>query len=173
MDKSKFKPVIGAVLLYAYIQTVAAAADVSRVWVEFEPAGAEHAETALNQAGAQIHHRFDDLNAFAVSVPQVALHGLERNPHIVYIEEDPKRYPSVQQVPYGVDMVQARDVWDADRDSIPDTNAPTGSGRMICLIDSGMQRNHEDFSGVNIVGGYPAVGIMILAVMVPMWLELC
>ncbi|MCB1986547.1 MAG: S8 family serine peptidase [Burkholderiales bacterium] len=156
MEKNKFKLVIGAAVLFSCSQTVAVSAGLSRVWVEFQPAGSEHAQAVLNQVGAKIHYRFDDLNTFAVSVPQSALQGLERNPHVTFIEEDPKRYPSAQQVPYGIDMVQARDVWDADRDSIPDSNSPTGSGRMICLIDSGIQRNHEDFAGVNIVGGYPA-----------------
>ncbi len=56
-------------------------------------------------------------------------------------------------VPYGIDMVQARDVWDADRNGVVDTGAPTGSNRKICIIDSGFYTGHEDLQGVN-VGGY-------------------
>ncbi len=133
-----------------------AAGDTSRVWVEFSPAGAAKAKQALIQAGADIHYQFDELNAFAASVPTAALAGLGKNPNIVLIEEDAKRYPSSQQVPYGIDAVQARDVWDANRDGVVDGGAPTGNGRLICVIDSGVQTSHEDLSGVNFVGGYPA-----------------
>lgn len=132
-----------------------AQADTSRVWVGFKPAGADRLEQALLQAGAEIHHRFGELNAFALTIPTTALKGLSNNPNIVSIEEDPQRYPDAQQVPYGIDAVQARDVWDANRDNILDANAPTGSNRMICVIDSGIKSDHADFAGVNIVGGYP------------------
>ena len=60
---------------------------VSRVWVEFNPAGAERAEAVLTGACAEIHYRFDDLNAFSVLVPTAALQGLSRNPNINFIKE--------------------------------------------------------------------------------------
>ncbi len=41
-------------------------------------------------------------------------------------------------VPYGIDMVQARDVWDVDRDGVVDVGAPTGDGIKVCIIDSGL-----------------------------------
>jgi serine protease len=128
--------------------------DISRVWVEFEVGHPAAAEAALNKAGAKFHYRFDDLNAFAVSVPTAALPGLSKNPSIVSIEEDPKRYPMGETVPYGIDAVQARDVWDANRDGQIDSGAPTGNGRLICVIDSGLQTSHPEFAGVNIAGGY-------------------
>jgi serine protease len=93
------------------------------------------------------------------------LAGLSRNPNIVFIEEDALRFPvginpSVnanvdlpdQVVPYGIDMVQARDVWDADRDGTIDAGAPTGDNRTVCIIDSGFFTGHEDLSGVNVDG---------------------
>jgi serine protease len=132
-----------------------AASDLTRVWVESNPGGLDKAETVLLSAGAQIHYRFDDLNALAVSVPSAALPGLSRNPNIALIEKDAKRFASAQQIPYGIDAVQARDVWDSDRDGNIDNGAPTGSGRMICVIDSGVKINHDDFAGVNFAGGYP------------------
>jgi serine protease len=59
-----------------------------------------------------------------------------------------------ETVPYGIDAVQARDVWDANRDGQIDSGAPTGNGRLICVIDSGLQTSHPEFAGVNIAGGY-------------------
>jgi len=38
---------------------------------------------------------------------------------------------SSQTVPYGIDMVGARDVWDANCDGIVDLGAPTGANRKI------------------------------------------
>ncbi|NPA31855.1 MAG: S8 family serine peptidase [Chloroflexi bacterium] len=155
------------------VGSAGAAPAQTRVWVEFRPGARGAAEQALRAAGAQFHYAFDRLNAFVVTVPQAALEGLSHNPNIVDIEEDVPRYllgapaaaPAAlpasttgQTVPYGVDMVQARDVWDADRDGVIDSGAPTGAGITVCIIDTGLYTSHEDFAGVDIVGGYTQVG---------------
>jgi subtilisin family serine protease len=62
-----------------------------------------------------------------------------------------------QVVPYGVDMVQARDIWDANRDGKIDKKAPTGAGRTVCIIDTGLYTGHEDFDGVDVKGGISQV----------------
>ena len=133
-----------------------ASAENARVWLHFTPNAGNQVQQAIGNAGGQIHHRFDDLNAMAASIPGSALSGLSNNPNVTLIEEDPKRYPYAQNVPYGIDAVQARDIWDADRDGNVDTGAPTGAGRLVCVIDSGMYTAHEDLASVNVVGGYPA-----------------
>ncbi|TFG67378.1 MAG: hypothetical protein E4H27_09080, partial [Anaerolineales bacterium] len=96
------------------------------------------------------------LNTFAVSIPGAALDGLSRNPNVIYIEEDALRYPvsllpttladdrksslqasnpkTEQITPYGVTMVQAPEVWDYS----------VGSGKKICIIDSGVYTDHVD-----------------------------
>ncbi len=147
-----------------------------RVWVEFRMGAKAEVERALQAAGARFHYTFDRLNAFVVTVPEAALQGLANNPNVVDIEEDVPRYlfaprnplpqkvqtaPTMatgQTVPYGIDMVQARDVWDADRDGIIDPGAPTGAGITVCVIDTGLYVDHEDFVGVPILGGYSQVG---------------
>ncbi len=43
-------------------------------------------------------------------------------------------------------------------DGAIDPGAPTGSGKLICIIDSGLYTGHEDLAGVNIVGGWPTSG---------------
>jgi serine protease len=152
------------------VNPASAGNDASRVFVQFAAGQKANVENSLKGVGAEFHYTFDDLNTFAVSVPTQALAGLERNPNIVLIEEDSLRYPigitssSVvespnlfaisggQVVPYGVDMVQARDVWDANDDGAIDNGAPTGSNRTVCIIDSGFYTSHEDLSGVNVSG---------------------
>ncbi|MFH2102168.1 MAG: S8 family serine peptidase [Chloroflexota bacterium] len=142
------------------------AADQVRVLVQFQPGQRGAVEQALHGVGAQFHYAFDDLDAFAVSIPANALQGLSRNPNVVLIEEDAPRYPveviasqvaapalaGSQVVPYGIDMVQARDVWDVNRDDVIDSGAPTGAGIKLCIIDSGMYTGHEDLSGVSVSG---------------------
>ena len=140
-----------------------------RVMVQFAPGKSADVTNSLLAAGGDIHYQFGDLDVIAVSLPQVALRGIQNNPNVILVEEDAPRYPisilpssaasvnlTDQVVPYGVDMVQAREVWDANKDGVIDTGAPTGSNRTICIIDSGVFTGHEDFQGVNFLGGYPS-----------------
>lgn len=151
----------------------AAGGGKTRVMVQFQPGTRGPVEKALKGAGAEFHYAFENLNAFAVTVPTAALDGIGHNPNIVLVEEDVLRFPigieqseasvepavtlTGQVVPYGVDMVQARDVWDANRDSVVDTGAYTGSNRTLCIIDSGLYTAHEDFQGLNVLGGYTTI----------------
>jgi serine protease len=151
-------PVLAILAALAIVSTASTSSEEgkARVWVEFAPGTKGQVQRALNAAGAEFHYEFDDLNAVVISVPQQALEGLSHNPNIVSIEEDAKRYLNADEVPFGVDMVQARDVWDANKDGAIDVGAPTGAGRTVCIIDSGLFTGHEDFAGVNIIGGYPS-----------------
>ncbi|MCB1607827.1 MAG: S8 family serine peptidase [Xanthomonadales bacterium] len=135
---------------------IAAKPEMERVWVKFRDNNRSNSDAAIQQAGGQVHHRFNDIGAYAVSVPSQALNGLMRNPNVEYVEPDVARYPSAQSIPYGIDMVQARDVWDANRDGNVDPGAPNGSGVMVCVIDSGLSVSHDDHMSNAIVGGYPA-----------------
>lgn len=134
-----------------------------RVMVQFTPGQKGAVEQTLKANGAEFHYKFDDLQTFVVTVPASALNGLSHNPNVVMVEEDAVRMPigimpslqaaaTVQNVPYGIDMVQARDVWDANRDGVVDSGAPTASNRKICIIDSGFYAGHEDFQGINVDG---------------------
>jgi len=133
-----------------------AGSDQRRVWIQFAPGAGNAVAAAVAAARGTVHYNFDRLNALAVTLPAAALSGLQKNPNILLVEDDPKRYPMAQTVPYGIDAVQARDVWDADRNGAVDAGAPTGAGRRICVIDSGVDVAHEDLQGANIIGGEPA-----------------
>jgi serine protease len=126
--------------------TAAAGPDGDRVWVKFKPGSQRSVEAALRGAGAQVHHSFHELGAFAVSLPPQALNGLRNNPNIEYIEADPAREPMAQTQPYGIAMVQAPQAWAA---------GGSGSNVLLCVIDSGINASHEDFSSGQITGGYP------------------
>jgi subtilisin family serine protease len=155
MSKKIFN-LISLLLAFVFLVSVAQPAYTSnegkmRVWVEFNPGQGARVEKSLNAVGAEFHYRFDDLNTFVVTVPEQALAGLRNNPNVVSVEEDAIRYPAGEtypEVPYGIDMVQARDVWDSDRNGEVDLGAPTGKGIKVCIIDSGLWTGHEDFLNV-------------------------
>lgn len=130
--------------------------DPDRVLIKFKHGSKALVQSALKAANARVHYSFDHIDTFAATVPAHALNGLRRNPNVEFIEVDQVRKPAAQAVPYGIDMVQAREVWDADHDNTIDPGAPTGDGMLVCVIDSGIHAAHEDFAGVDIVGGFPA-----------------
>lgn len=130
-----------------------------RVLIKYKAGNKGRIQAELGKANAQIHYAFDNVGMFAATVPGQALRGLRNNPNIEFVEPDlirtPAAAPGGQTIPYGIDMVQARRVWDANRDGAVDPGAPTGEGILTCVVDSGLFAGHEDFRGVNVVGGYP------------------
>lgn len=120
----------------------AQAADSSRVWVVFKAGQKAPVQAQIQAAQGRIHYEFDDLRAIAVTLPSAALSGMRANPGVELVEEDPPRYPYGQTIPYGIDKVQARDVW----------GTATGAGIKVGVIDSGVYVAHEDLSGVAISG---------------------
>ena len=79
-------------------------------------------------------------SAIAAYLPAQAVSGLRRNPNVILVEADPRRYPMAQTTPYGISMVQA--------DQVSDANA---GNTTICIIDSGYYRAHEDLTGNTVV----------------------
>ncbi|GIX35436.1 MAG: peptidase S8 [Lysobacteraceae bacterium] len=94
----------------------------------------------------KIHHEFEDLGALAMTLTKEQIKALRSDPRVRAIEPDPKRYPMAQTQPYGIGMVGAPSAWSAGH---------TGAGVMVCVIDSGIKADHEDFAGLDIRGGYP------------------
>ncbi len=149
-------------------------ADTVRVWVSYRDGGKSEVYKVLSSSSTKIHYDFPELGAYVVSLPAAALNGILNNPWVIEVEEDAERYPISameghvteaaldvvdalgQTVPYGIDMVQARDVWDVDRNGAVDTGAPTGANRTLCIIDSGYYQDHEDLPNAT-KGGYSQV----------------
>ncbi len=105
----------------------------------------ERGLAALEKLGARVKLELGPQNAVAAELGPELLASLRSNPDIEYIEPDPVRVPLAQQVPFGIDMVQAPLVW------------PRGSAtsRKVCIIDSGLYVAHEDIQDGS-VSGYPS-----------------
>lgn len=96
----------------------------------------------LQAAGATVARELPGHDAVAAYIPAAAVQGVERNPHVDYVEVDPERYPTAQTTPYGISMVQATD---------PAFSNASGSVK-VCVIDSGLYTGHEDLQGLPITG---------------------
>lgn len=129
-------------LALAFVLNTAHADDKVRVYVGFKHGQKADVERSLRGAGADMHHRFESLSAFSVSVPSQALNGLRNNPNVLYIEQDPKRFLMAETQPYGIAMVQADDL----------ALQPASANRTICIIDSGYNLGHEDLPANNVNG---------------------
>jgi len=136
----------------------AKATDKAHVIVTFKAGAGPGAKAAVNGAGGRVAVDLPDVNAVGAEVPASALQGLRRNPNVLSVDDDPIRriagYPApkgtsrimllpgtAEQSPYGIAMVQADQVSDA----------PAAS-RKVCIIDSGIDRSHEDLQGIAMDG---------------------
>ncbi len=144
MRISKLSAALAAAVTLSFASLAAAdAPDPNRVMIQFKPGSKANVASALRAAGANVHHELDIANAFAATVPPQALQGLMNNPNIELIEPDVARYPMGQVTPYGIPMVQAPDLVATGAD---------GTGIKVCVIDSGIKADHEDFAGISMTG---------------------
>lgn len=131
-------------------QAQPAAPDPNRVWVKIKPGTRGAVQQALQASGGRVHLVFDELNAIAVTVPPVALEALRRNPNVEYVEPDVVRQPFGQVTPYGINLVQAPQVW---------TAGFTGNAMKVCIIDSGIASSHPDLAlPQDKLSGYASAG---------------
>ncbi len=73
---------------------------------------------------------------------------------VVGVERVPVRMlPGVTT--WGVDAVGAPLLWDVDGNGALDPGAAAGAGVVVCIIDTGVTRNHPDLAAVTFIGGYP------------------
>ncbi len=139
--------------LGASAATAAWAEALERVYIGFKPGQKAVAKGLVEKSQGRIHFEFDSLDTLVSSLPGNAVAALSKNPNITLVEPDPPRFllTTGEQIPYGIDLVQASAAWDPDNNGI-DVGAPTGAGIKVGVIDSGVYAGHEDFSGVNISG---------------------
>ncbi|MCD1597360.1 S8 family serine peptidase [Rheinheimera aquimaris] len=101
----------------------------------------QHYKAQFELRGNSVKEVLAAQSALAVELSAAELATLAHDSAIELIEEDYKRYPMAQQIPYGYTMVQANQVSD-----------DFASNQKVCVIDSGLDLPHEDFLNANITG---------------------
>jgi len=114
--------------------------DANRYIVKFNDTA--HGKAAIAAAGGSVVLDLPQVHAAAAHLPAAAVDALRTNPNIAYVEQDMPRYPMAQTAPYGIAMVQADQVSDAQ-----------AGNRTVCIIDGGYDLGHEDLDADSSVTG--------------------
>ncbi|MCO7223399.1 S8 family serine peptidase [Pleionea sp. CnH1-48] len=94
----------------------------------------------LSRKAGSVKRVLAEQKSVAVMMTQRQFEALNQDPS-VSIEEDPIRTLAAESTPYGITMVQAKQVSDS----------LTGN-RKVCIVDTGYDRNHEDLISNGVTG---------------------
>ncbi len=97
--------------------------------------------------GGELALQLPEQHALALWLPAAAATALARNPNVLWVEPDAKRYASAETLPYGIPMVQAPQLSDGMAGEV-----------LVCIIDSGYSGNHPDLPHGAQVQGSDNVG---------------
>ncbi len=144
--------------------------DTVRVWVTYQNGRKAEVFQTLEKANASLQYDFPQLDAYVVSLPKAALNGILHNPFVIEVEGDPERYPvepilieldepyedlnrfADEVIPWGVEAVQARDIWDPNDNGEAEDALYKGEGIKVCIIDTGYYTGHEDLKDESVTG---------------------
>jgi subtilisin len=115
----------------------------------------------IKSQDANIRHIYGTINAIAVTIPKNKIGKIMANPNVEYVEIDqdvqilgfPNALRSAEQrnitatsqsIPWGITKIRAPEVHQTGN---------KGTGIKVCVIDTGIDYNHEDLSQ-NYKGGY-------------------
>lgn len=147
---------VTAVITHAPIS--AAPSKERAYYVQYGPGNKLSAIAQVEAEGGRIDHDLSRWHMLAVSMPFNAVNRLNSTPSIVFSEPVPIYEPAGEEYPFGLDNVQALDVWDFDRDGVLDPEAPIGAGIKVCIIDTGVLDTHKDLAATQISGLSMIVG---------------
>ena len=135
-----------------------------RYMIQYKPGRRSDAMSFMKRRSSttKMLYDFESLDVVVVSTTREDLRALRRDRNIQTVLRDEKRYPQYiessvkrrklqadgQNMPYGIEMVNAPEVW-------PTT---TGADVKVCVVDTGIDGNHPDFnqlSGLDGVRGLP------------------
>ncbi|WP_439828295.1 S8 family peptidase [Aeromonas enteropelogenes] len=111
----------------------AMAAERARYLVQIKPGASDSVLAQSRGMGGELALVLKEQNALALWLPSTAVTALARNPNVLWVEPDAKRYASAETLPYGIPMVQAPQLSDAAAGEV-----------LVCIIDSGYSGNHPD-----------------------------
>ncbi|EPX59963.1 alkaline protease [Cystobacter fuscus DSM 2262] len=129
-------------------------------------------EDRVRSLGARVKRHWPTLDAMALSLTPEAQARLAKDPDVLSIEPDHEVFalgnvstwtrpmaassatPRLQgggipsEYTQALRMTQANEVWDPNNQGSLQEGAPTGSGRIVCVVDSGMDLQHPELQAV-------------------------
>ncbi|MBI2832322.1 MAG: S8 family peptidase [Chloroflexi bacterium] len=115
---------------------------------------------AMENGGVTLRE-FTTTPGLVVLIPERALEKIQRVHGVVNVYADPivtiqapkpPATPKPEVLPWGIDRIDADQVWDRDGNLILDAGAITGLGVKVAVIDTGIDKDHPDLKA-NIKGG--------------------
>ncbi len=108
--------------------------------------GEASAQRVLKQKGVSSLKYLQSISASVVEADLHQVKALLKDPSVASVEVDAKRYlfeltPAADSVPYGITMVQANQVSDAN-----------ASNTKVCVIDTGYRLGHVDLPNTGVTG---------------------
>ena len=94
----------------------------------------------VNRGGGEVEHAYNNINVVSARVTIAQMEELERDPNVNAVERVGTIHTFLSQ---SVPIVNADDVW---LEKIDGLNI-TGSGTTVCVLDTGIDDTHPDFSG--------------------------
>ncbi len=124
----------------------------------------------IHAHGGEITYQYQYVSAIAASLPPQAVASLQKNPNVAYVEPDfqvqslarpvrpnptltPPPVQPAQTTPWGIDQINAPDVWTTTND---DGSAINGQNVKVAVLDSGIDTSHTDLTvagGISFVRG--------------------
>ncbi len=107
----------------------------------------ENRRAWVHNHGGQVRRSFHLLPAVSASIPENLITELKNHPDVDYIEEDIVMQAFDQELPWGVEITGANQVWSTNK----------GTGVNIAILDTGIDYDHPDLVN-NIAGGINYTG---------------
>ncbi len=104
------------------------------------------ASVASSDDDLQITREYETVSALAATITEAGLEQLKNNPAVAYILPDSFAEPVLTD---SVPLINADDVHNMILNGVN----VSGQGEAVCIIDTGIDKNHPAFAG-RIVGGY-------------------
>jgi subtilisin len=91
-------------------------------------------KAAVDKASETVRE-FSSLDIVTAKMPAQAAEGLQNNPNVRYVEENGRMHALAQDLPWGIDRVDAE---------VAHANGETGNGADIAIVDTGIDSDHPD-----------------------------
>ena len=152
MKKLAIMFAISLAFLLVFGSTAASAAppvDRVRVFIAFHRVPGPAEQALVRSFDGDIRYSYHIIPAIAASIPESAIGGLSRNPHVIAVQPDIEIRAVDDYMPWGIARIGADVVQDAGN---------TGSGIKVAIIDTGVDYNHPDLSSAfGTIKGYDFV----------------